>query len=294
MAWLFPFAEIEKNSVIVLYGAGSVGYEFHCQLMASGFCKDVIWVDSQYEWYCKIGLPVKSPNIIRDSYCDKIIIAVDRKETCASIRKFLLEEGIDESKIFWKDNYFYDNKLSVSLDEVKAKESILVRPASLIDENRLDIIVRYLYAQAILNDKEVDKYQKMYSKLIMAINKGEEPLNNGIYACFSQYDKKNTIEEFDSDFRELIESMIINDFDKEHYIPLGKDYKPVNGAHRIAAALALDINVWAVVFSQIAGAKMCYAYNKNWLQNNMFSNAEISDIINTYNILQNKGIYYEC
>ena len=64
MAWLFPFTEIEKNSVIVLYGAGSVGYEFHCQLMASGFCKSIIWVDSQYEWYCKIGLPVKSPYII--------------------------------------------------------------------------------------------------------------------------------------------------------------------------------------------------------------------------------------
>ena len=49
MAWLFPFEKIEKNSTIVLYGAGSVGYEFYCQLTHSGYCKEIIWVDSQYE-----------------------------------------------------------------------------------------------------------------------------------------------------------------------------------------------------------------------------------------------------
>ena len=286
MGWLFPFEKIEKNSTIVLYGAGSVGYEFHCQLTHSGYCKEVIWVDSQYEWYSKIGLPVKSPDTIKTAHYDWIVVAVDRKETYISIRNFLLKEGIDESKIFWKDNYFYDNKLSVSLDEVKAKESILVRPASLIDENRLDIIVRYLYAKAILNDEEVEKYQNMYSKLIMAINKGEEPLNNGIYACFSQYDKKNTIEEFDLAFRELIESMIINDFDKEHYIPLGKDSKPVNGAHRIAAALALGNDVWAVKFPEIEGRKMCYEYNEEWLRKNGFAEDEIKQVKINYCIFQ--------
>lgn len=285
MAWLFPFAEIEKNSVIVLFGAGSVGYEFHCQLKASGFCKDIIWVDSQHEWYGKMGLPVQSPNIIKDASYDKIVIAVDRKETYTSIKDFLLQEGVEESKILWKDNYFYDNKLSVSLNDVKAKESISIRPTSLIDENRLDIIVRYLYAQAILNDEEVEKYKNMYFKLIMAINKGEEPLNNGIYACFSKYDSKKTIEEFDLAFRDLIESMIINDFDKEHYIPLGKDSKPVNGAHRIAAALALGTDVWAVTFPEIEGGKMCYEYNEEWLAINGFEAEEIEDVLDTYVVL---------
>ena len=196
---------------------------------------------------------------------------------------FLRDEGIDESKIFWKDNYYYDNKLSVSINEIKANESILVRPETLIDENRLDIVVRYLYAQAILNDEDVDKYREMYSKLIMAVNKGEEPLNNGIYACFSQYDSKKSMEEFDLAFRDLIDSMIINDFDKEHYIPLGKDSKPVNGAHRIAAALALGNNVWAVKFPEIEGGKMCYEYNEEWLKSNGFDEEEMKKIINSYN-----------
>ena len=287
MAWLFPFEKIEKDSTIVLYGAGSVGYEFYCQLTHSGYCKEVIWVDSQYEWYSKIGLSVKSPEVIKSVKYDKIVVAVDRKETYLSIKNYLLNENVNDKDIIWSSNYFYENKLSVlEIDnDINVNKATITRTTSLIDENRLDIVVRFLYAQAILNDEEVEKYKRIYSKLIMAINKGEEPLNNGIYACFSRYDSKSSIEEFDEAFRNLIESMQKNNFNKEYYIPLGKDLKPVNGAHRIAAALALGIDVWTVEVPEISGEAMCYSYNDEWLLANGFLKEEIEDILDAYVIL---------
>lgn len=288
MAWLFPFSDIEKNSSIVLYGAGSVGYEFYCQLTHSNYCKEVTWVDSQYEWYSKIGLSVKSPDVITDLKYDYIVVAVDRVETYLSIKEFLSNKSIPMNKIIWNDNYFYDNKLTVEgfESDLHLCDAYITSPMSLIDENRLDIIVRYLYAQAILVGDCIEQYKELYFKLTNAINKGVEPLNNGIYACFSQYDNKSTINEFDESFKSLIKSINDNGFMKEYYIPLGNDNKPVNGAHRIAAALAIGVDVYAVKFAEINASKMCYAYNEDWLRNNDFCDEEIEDIVNAYSILK--------
>lgn len=288
MAWLFPFEKIEKDNTIVLYGAGSVGYEFYCQLTHSGYCKEVIWVDSQYEWYSKIGLLVKSPEVIKDSIYNYIVVAVDRLETYLSIRDYLANKKVPIEKIIWKDNYFYENELHVDSFESSSylNETYTVSPISLIDENRLDIIVRYLYAQAILSNDCIEQYKGLYFKLIKAINKGVEPLNNGIYACFSQYDSKSTLDEFDEAFKAIIESINNNGFKKEFFIPLGNDNKSVNGAHRIAAALAIGIDVYVVKFEQIDASKMCYTYNEEWLRNNDFSDDELEDIINAYSIIK--------
>ena len=58
MVYLFPFEKVKRESRIILYGAGESGYEFYQQLMTSGYCEIMAWVDRQYQWYQFLGLPV--------------------------------------------------------------------------------------------------------------------------------------------------------------------------------------------------------------------------------------------
>ena len=93
---------------IIIYGAGKVGQRFYRQITGKDKVNGirysssvVLWVDRNYQEYQSEGMPVASPSeVIKHDY-QQLIIAIAKKETADNIRKYLLELGVREEKIFW-------------------------------------------------------------------------------------------------------------------------------------------------------------------------------------------------
>ncbi len=96
---IFPFNLVEKNKIVALYGAGSVGQTYFRQISAVGYCKEILWVDGNYVNYP--SLPVRDPSIIEKKNPDYIVIAVLSELVADGIRKKLIEKGIQPDKIVW-------------------------------------------------------------------------------------------------------------------------------------------------------------------------------------------------
>lgn len=97
IAYLFPYNKIDKNSNIILYGAGEVGQAFYAQLFDNHYCNIIAWVDKNKSNRRNIIYPNQ---ILKLNY-DKIVIAI-RNETIANeIINELIMLGISKEKIFW-------------------------------------------------------------------------------------------------------------------------------------------------------------------------------------------------
>ncbi len=103
--WLFPYSQVEKDSRIIIYGAGDVGQSYMFQLRNNHFCEVICWVDRDYERYNELGLEVANPDGIQiiETY-DYIVIAVSEKHVAMCINNRLLEMGAPQNKIVWNDN----------------------------------------------------------------------------------------------------------------------------------------------------------------------------------------------
>lgn len=101
---LFPYGRIHKNSKLVIYGAGMVGKYYFNQIKTSRYCNVVLWVDRNYKNICQNeNLPVNSPDDIKRTDFDEILIAIEEKCIAGAVRKYLIEIGIQEDKIRWEN-----------------------------------------------------------------------------------------------------------------------------------------------------------------------------------------------
>lgn len=101
---IFPFDEVNKNSRVVMYGAGNNGKEYIRQNEKFHFCQVVLWVDKNYTQYTS-NLKISNPNEIKNTTYDFIIIAVQAVGLADEIRRELLSLGVSEEKIIWKTMY---------------------------------------------------------------------------------------------------------------------------------------------------------------------------------------------
>lgn len=95
--YLFPFHLVEKNSSIVLYGAGKVGRSYYNQLTQLDYCKNILWVDKNYE--TNKNNSVKCVEEIFAHEYDYIVIAIVSEAINKLTKEWLMECGISEEKI---------------------------------------------------------------------------------------------------------------------------------------------------------------------------------------------------
>ena len=110
-----------------------------------------------------------------------------------------------------------------------------IKPIELVTHFRFDLVLKYLYAKSILKNYKTNFFKEMYKKHL--------ELWNG----FREYDnpEKCTFEAFDNDFKKIIQSMKNDGFNPEiSRVPILENKYIVNGAHRVASALALDKEVY--------------------------------------------------
>lgn len=96
---IFPFGKIEKNSGIVLYGAGNVGNLYEYQVKSQEYARVVLWVDGSWERYSGDGRQIKSPECIKNAEFDYVVIAIDNVEIAKYTRTYLLGLGVEDTKI---------------------------------------------------------------------------------------------------------------------------------------------------------------------------------------------------
>lgn len=110
-----------------------------------------------------------------------------------------------------------------------------VSPLTLISHTRLDILSRLPLAKMFIREETIDPWAiELYREFLRATTPSLK---------FSENGTKFSITDYMQEFRTLVGSLQINGFDsKISTIPLGK--KGIqNGAHRVAAALALGLEV---------------------------------------------------
>ena len=133
-------------------------------------------------------------------------------------------------------------------------------PINLISEYRYDVFIKYYYVQAYITNNNYDMAKKIYLNHIKSFNNFTEP--DG---------RKNTPESFIKSFNNLINDV------KKHgiktIIPITKNGEIIDGAHRLAVALYLKLNVQFVIFDLLDAN-----YGKKFFINRGF-NPEYAKII---------------
>lgn len=99
--YVFPYSDLDRESSIVLYGAGRVGLDYYRQIYRRKLAKLVLWADKEWEKYQKDFMPVSAPDEIESCAFDYLIIAVRKKDLADEIRCELTGKGIAVEKILW-------------------------------------------------------------------------------------------------------------------------------------------------------------------------------------------------
>lgn len=286
--YIFPFQLVQHNSKIVLYGAGHVGKVFHTQLEITKYAEVMAWVDKKYEQYQESGIDVAAPDVIGKTEFDHIVIAIDNVHIAAEVAAVLSKDfGVDRRKIVYSENYRYTED-APAINVYKSgtwKDSdtlVQVNPSEFLSKNRLDLCVRYLLAKDILNGIKNDKTLSLYSRMILARNSALEGED-----YFSEYKREGTREYIDA-VKKLCASMQQNGFDKDKFIPVGDNGIFLNGAHRVATAMALEEKIWVKHFEGQNGAT---DFGMKWFEDNGFNCEDKIRILRAYaDLYSNCGI----
>ena len=158
------------------------------------------------------------------------------------------------------DKLLDNNYISMLLpkrNKIRVFESM---PINLVSQYRYDVFIKYYYVQAYITNDNYDMAKKIYLNHINSFNNFTEP--DG---------RKNTPESFIKSFNNLINDV------KKHgiktIIPITKNGEIIDGAHRLAIALYLKLNVQFAIFDLLDAN-----YGKKFFINRGF-NSEYAKII---------------
>lgn len=98
--YLFPFDKIKKNSKLIIYGGGKVGYDYISQLLEVSFCELVSVIDKQSKT-CMANKLFRVSDIdeLNTKEYDYLLIAAKEITLREEIKQICLDRGIDKKKI---------------------------------------------------------------------------------------------------------------------------------------------------------------------------------------------------
>lgn len=286
-------AQLSKTqSRCLLIGATPVGRVVYKALSERTAANPIVcWTDKKYNFFTLCGLPISLPEKIKSIEVDTVIIAgnVSKPYALQLMKEFhldhvpcyLLSGGEEQLEDFDYPNLHYT-------DETMDESSLhLVHPVQLINEGRLDIVIRYLACQEILANAPAEGV-RLYEMLILSMNDGEEyvrPFTTCAY--FSTYESKKGFDAFYRSFRKLIASMSEKGFLKEHFIPVSENWGVINGAHRLACALVLNKKVY--VKRYIGFGEPFLTFDVDALKRIGYTEEQIAVVLDAYNSLKKHG-----
>lgn len=100
--YLFPFEKVPPGSKISIYGACDVGVEYLKQVLTSGYCQCLGFVDRAWDKLPRMIVNVYSPSSVNDLEYDYIVLALKTGIHVRSIQESLSQYGIDSSKVIYQ------------------------------------------------------------------------------------------------------------------------------------------------------------------------------------------------
>ena len=148
-----------------------------------------------------------------------------------------------------------DNEYIISLFKKRNKIRIFeTMPINLISKYRYDVFIKYYYVQAYITQENYELAKKIYLNHIKSFNNFIEP--DG---------KKKGPQSFIENFNSLIENIKCVGINKT-IIPITPNGEIIDGAHRLAIALYLNLAVQFAIFDLLDAN-----YNKNFFINRGFN-----------------------
>lgn len=95
--YLFPFDKVNKDSNIIIYGAGNVGKDYIKQLKQLNYCKVLLWVDGNYERLR--DKRISAPQELYKLPYDKIVVAIENEDVKKGIKESLMQHGVLETDV---------------------------------------------------------------------------------------------------------------------------------------------------------------------------------------------------
>ena len=97
-----PYGCLEGCRKVVIYGAGKVGKAYYKELGVQNKYVVVKWVDRDYKKYRQQGYEVDSPESIKETEYDVILIAVQNEDVAEEIMEYTRKLTGESSKIVWE------------------------------------------------------------------------------------------------------------------------------------------------------------------------------------------------
>ena len=89
---------LPEGASVAIYGAGIRGWRIFCALMEGKKHPVRAWVDKNF---AQIGYPVQSPEVLRNTKFDCILITMKSRDSLQEAKLFLADMGIEVGKIYW-------------------------------------------------------------------------------------------------------------------------------------------------------------------------------------------------
>lgn len=136
-----------------------------------------------------------------------------------------------------------DNEYMYNLIPHRDKINVYrTNPINLLSKYRFDIFVKYYYVKSYIENKNVIEPKEIYLSHIKAFNNFNEP--DG---------RKNSPNEFIEKFNTLIDNIKFGNSLNKTIIPISTTGIPIDGAHRIAISLYLNLEIKYCVFDLLDG-----------------------------------------
>lgn len=100
--YLNPYMNLLNNKRVILYGAGLVGQDYYKLYKKMKDYNLILWVDENWHSFCENEYKVQTVESIKDVEYDYILIAVKAPNVVVEIRKNLINVGVADEKIIWK------------------------------------------------------------------------------------------------------------------------------------------------------------------------------------------------
>lgn len=121
---VFPICAINKNSRVILYGAGNNSREMYRQNIILRWCEIIAVVDKNYNQINDYPVEVDNPECISNYEYDYIIITVENPDIRKSIYLYLDELGVQNDKVIMDIDYFVEQGVCGEIiDRVESTES---------------------------------------------------------------------------------------------------------------------------------------------------------------------------
>lgn len=182
-------------------------------------------------------------------------------------------------KIKGKISKLIAENFSINLD--KDYKVNFVEAKKLIVSERIDLIAKYQYVEALDKKLDADFFYEQYKATIEAFSNGR---------FYEPGDKeKNNFQKFDDTLRELINDISENGFDEDKsVIPITKDGIILDGAHRVAVSAYLNKKVPTVILENTN----CN-FNYEYFRNRMLDEKYLDNMALKYAEMK-KNIYVIC